>query len=52
MDNFEVIDNFLNRDDFEMVKSSIDHTGFPWFYENEISKPNFTIKAYFDFDIE
>lgn len=40
MDNFEVIDNFLNRDDFEMVKSSIDHTGFPWFYENEISKPN------------
>jgi hypothetical protein len=33
----EVIDNYLNDEDFEAIKSLIFDKGFPWYYENNIA---------------
>ena len=44
--NYEVIDNFLNRDEFEMVKSSIEHVDFPWYYTNQIVEKNIKSQNY------
>ena len=44
----EVIDNFLNRNDFLKIKELIaDSSDFPWYYSPEINKHENSYKCYF-----
>ena len=45
---YEVIDNFLNRNDFLKIKELIaDSSDFPWYYSPEINKYEISNKCYF-----
>jgi len=37
MKNFQIVDNFLDPDDFIFLKSQIENDSFPWYYSKVIS---------------
>ena len=47
MQNYSIVDNFLDKKDFEIIKQKIIYGGLPWYYSSNVSGANNDNDLYF-----